>query len=90
MTSITPWEISADAWISHIGERGDWAREYVIDPALARHFDALSPRRVLDMGCGEGRVCRYLRDTNIAFAVSTQPLPLSTAHMFLIPTVIFA
>ena len=29
------WDESADAWIAALGEGGDWARQNVLDPALA-------------------------------------------------------
>jgi hypothetical protein len=28
------WESSAQAWIDSIGERGDWGRQHVLDPAM--------------------------------------------------------
>ena len=28
------WESSAQAWINSMGERGDWAREHVLDPVM--------------------------------------------------------
>jgi len=28
------WEVSAQAWVDSIGERGDWGREHVLDPVM--------------------------------------------------------
>lgn len=55
------WEDSAQAWIAHMGEAGDFGRQFVLDaPMLAR---VLAGRygSVLDVGCGEGRFCRRLK-----------------------------
>lgn len=56
------WDASAQAWITDMGERGDYGRRYVLDaPMLARA--TMRPQdRVLDVGCGEGRFCRLLGD----------------------------
>ena len=43
-----------------MAEGGDWARKFVLDPAIA---DLLKDRQIdsaLDVGCGEGRSCRML------------------------------
>lgn len=57
------WTASAQAWIDSQGERGDWMRQWVLDKAMT---DALPPlseaKSVLDVGCGEGRFCRQLRE----------------------------
>lgn len=56
------WEESANAWIATLGEGGDPARRFVLDPAMLDRVDILGGRgRSLDVGCGEGRFCRILR-----------------------------
>jgi SAM-dependent methyltransferase len=59
------WSASAAAWIMEQGEHGDFARRHILDaPMLAR----IGRRRVqaaVDVGCGEGRFCRLLRDRGI-------------------------
>ena len=52
------WESSAAAWIADMGEAGDFSRRFVLDPVMLAR--AGSARRVLDVGCGEGRFCRML------------------------------
>lgn len=55
------WEDSAAAWVASQGERGDFGRQYVLDPVMLPRALAVAPRSALDAGCGEGRFCRMLR-----------------------------
>jgi SAM-dependent methyltransferase len=55
------WDASAAAWIAAVGESGDWSRQHVLDPALLDRVAQRGYRRALDVGCGEGRMCRMLR-----------------------------
>src|SRR5262245_16459894 len=55
------WNESAEAWIASMGERGDWSREYVLDAAMLARIEGRTYRGALDVGCGEGRFCRLLR-----------------------------
>jgi SAM-dependent methyltransferase len=59
------WPESAYAWISDMGEHGDFGRRYVLDPVMLPRALARSPRKVLDVGCGEGRFCRMLRHNGV-------------------------
>ena len=60
------WEESAAGWIADVGDRGDFARRFVLDqPMLARVRDR-GYRTALDVGCGEGRFCRMMRGLGIA------------------------
>jgi len=54
------WESSADAWIAEMGDRGDFGRHYVLDPVMLPRALACSPKKALDVGCGEGRFSRML------------------------------
>jgi SAM-dependent methyltransferase len=55
------WDESAGAWIASMGERGDWSREHVLDPAMLGRLEGRQFERALDVGCGEGRFCRMLK-----------------------------
>lgn len=55
------WQASADAWIANMGEHGDFGRRYVLDPIMLRRALTRSPKKALDVGCGEGRFCRMLK-----------------------------
>ena len=58
------WTHSADAWIADMGDRGDFGRRYVLDPVMLERARAGRARNALDVGCGEGRFCRMLRDAS--------------------------
>ena len=60
------WELSAQAWIDSVGERGDWAREHVLDPVMHGRVAAGRFERALDVGCGEGRFCRMLKAAGVS------------------------
>src|SRR3954471_24592362 len=66
------WEQSAQAWISSIGERGDWAREHVLDPVMLGRMGRGRFARALDVGCGEGRFCRMLKAAGVT-AIGIEP-----------------
>jgi SAM-dependent methyltransferase len=55
------WQASADAWIADMGEFGDFGRRYVLDPVMLPRALLRSPKKALDVGCGEGRFCRMLK-----------------------------
>jgi len=59
------WPESANAWIADMGERGDFGRRYVLDPIMLPRALARTPSKALDVGCGEGRFCRMLKQHNI-------------------------
>jgi ubiquinone/menaquinone biosynthesis C-methylase UbiE len=60
------WELSAQAWIDSMGERGDWAREHVLDPVMLCRVAEGRFERALDVGYGEGRFCRMLSAAGLA------------------------
>jgi SAM-dependent methyltransferase len=70
------WDDSASAWITAQGQRGDWSREHVLDAAMLRRIQGRGFTMALDVGCGEGRFCRILRQHGIeAFGIDpTLPL----------------
>jgi len=59
------WQTSADAWITDMGEYGDFGRRYVLDPVMLSRALLRSPKKALDIGCGEGRFCRMLKTRGI-------------------------
>ena len=66
------WHASAAAWIAEQGDAGDYARQFVLDPALLARVDPGRHADALDVGCGEGRFCRLLRARGIR-AVGVDP-----------------
>ena len=60
------WELSAQAWIDSMGERGDWGREHVLDPVMLSRVATGRFGCALDVGCGEGRFCRMLKAAGVA------------------------
>jgi SAM-dependent methyltransferase len=75
------WELSAQAWIDSVGERGDWAREHVLDPVMVGRVAAGRFSNALDVGCGEGRFCRMLKAAGvIATGIDPTPQLLETAR----------
>ena len=63
MTTQSPsgWDSSAAAWITSLGESGDFGRRYVLDAPMLALATAHGHKTALDIGCGEGRFCRMLK-----------------------------
>lgn len=62
---IESWLANADAWIDTIQYQLIKSRENVTNKAIVNEVQSLYPTRVLDMGCGEGWLCRKLADEGI-------------------------
>ena len=73
------WDKSAAAWISAMGDRGDFAREHILDPVMMERATARNFESALDVGCGEGRFCRLLRANHIP-VVGIDPTEALLAH----------
>jgi SAM-dependent methyltransferase len=48
-----------------MGDEGDWARQYVLDPVMLGRLAQGAYGSALDVGCGEGRFCRLLKASGI-------------------------
>jgi SAM-dependent methyltransferase len=59
------WDESAQAWIAALGSRGDWGRKHVLDAVMLSRISGKGFRSALDVGCGEGRFCRMMREQGI-------------------------
>jgi len=59
------WDESAAAWIKDMGDEGDYARQFVLDPPMIDRIKRKPYRTALDVGCGEGRFCRLLSQFGI-------------------------
>lgn len=59
------WETSAAAWVADMGERGDYPREFVLDDPMVARVKRSGARTALDLGCGEGRFSRKMRDEGL-------------------------
>ena len=72
--SLAKWKSSAEAWITDQGKHGDWSRQQILDPALEDVFASVDGKRVLDLGCGEGRYSRVLKSRG-AHVTGIDPVP---------------
>jgi SAM-dependent methyltransferase len=59
------WNESAEAWIKDMGDEGDYARQFVLDPPMLERIRRRPYQSALDVGCGEGRFCRILGQLGI-------------------------
>jgi ubiquinone/menaquinone biosynthesis C-methylase UbiE len=66
------WDESAAAWIADMGERGDYGREFVLDAPMLERVRGGGFRTALDVGCGEGRFCRMMKDCGLQ-AIGVDP-----------------
>ena len=73
-SGIRKWIDSADAWINDQEADGDWSRQAVLDPALETIFSNVEGTTILDLGCGEGRYSRKLKDKG-AVVSGIDPVP---------------
>ena len=61
---LTSWQANAESWLSAVREQRIASRR-VTDAAILDAIRAGRPRRVLDVGCGEGWLCRALHEEGI-------------------------
>ena len=73
------WQANADAWTAAVREQRIESRRLVTDAAIIRAILALKPERVLDLGCGEGWLCRGLAEHDIQAVGVDASAPLIAA-----------
>lgn len=73
------WQANADAWAAAVREQRIESRRLVTDAAIVQAVLALAPARVLDLGCGEGWLCRGLAEHGIAAVGVDASAPLIAA-----------
>ncbi len=61
------------------GPQGDFGREHLLNPAIFRLLGSVAGKRILDVGCGQGYLCRLLADRG---ALVTGVEPAATALAF--------
>src|SRR5689334_17662174 len=59
------WDESAAGWLAEVADGGDYGRKFVLDAPMLARIKGRGCKTALDVGCGEGRFCRMLRDENI-------------------------
>jgi SAM-dependent methyltransferase len=59
------WDESAAGWLAEVADGGDYGRKFVLDAPMLARIKGRGFKTALDVGCGEGRFCRMLRDENI-------------------------
>ncbi|MEM9458137.1 MAG: methyltransferase domain-containing protein [Myxococcota bacterium] len=59
------WESNAAAWTAAVREGTIASRRLATDDAILDAIARLAPRRVLDLGCGEGWLTRILADRGV-------------------------
>lgn len=62
---LASWQINADPWITAVREEQIESRRLITDRAMLMAIDARRPRRLLDLGCGEGWLCRAVHGWGI-------------------------
>ena len=60
------WITNANAWTTAVREKHIASREQVTNQAIVQAILDLAPTRVLDVGCGEGWLCRTLAEKGLA------------------------
>ncbi|WP_068829408.1 class I SAM-dependent methyltransferase [Pseudomonas sp. BMS12] len=76
------WQTNARGWIDVVREQRIDSRRLVTDAAMLDAALALHPQRALDIGCGEGWLCRALSAHGVQMVgVDAQPLLIDAARL---------
>lgn len=59
------WDSNAEAWTRAVRDRRIESRRVATDAAIVEAITSLSPRMILDVGCGEGWLCRAAEASGI-------------------------
>ncbi|WKN41763.1 class I SAM-dependent methyltransferase [Tunicatimonas pelagia] len=62
---VDSWSANASAWISTIENEDLESRKLVTNQAIVETIAKYQPKKVLDVGCGEGWLCRALQQQGI-------------------------
>lgn len=57
---VVSWHLNAEPWMKALRSHSIESRRLVTDGAIIEAIDSVFPRRVLDLGCGEGWLARAL------------------------------
>lgn len=63
---ISSWDQNGPAWIKTLDNRDIESRNIAANAAITNAILRHHPRNVLDLGCGEGWLCRQLNDHGVA------------------------
>ncbi|MEW6376533.1 MAG: class I SAM-dependent methyltransferase [Thermodesulfobacteriota bacterium] len=58
--TINEWEVTSEYWDNLMGEKGDWFQKYVMRPSILSLLGNINGLNILDAGCGNGYLSRYL------------------------------
>lgn len=75
------WRRNAAGWVAAVREQRIESRRLVTDAAMLDAALALQPQRALDIGCGEGWLCRALSAQGVQmFGVDAEPRLIEAAR----------
>ncbi len=57
---MASWQVNAVAWTETVRDRRIESRRLVTDQAIIDKIRQIQPKRMLDLGCGEGWLCRAM------------------------------